>query len=129
MYTYRNSDVLWADASAARATAVCPNPSNGVGCFYGGLSQTTASTNLLNAGDRYGEGARLFDLKVAKNIRLGPTLTNIGVDVYNVFNSDAPLGYDDNWNSNVSLQPNANFWSVDSLTSPRFARLQVQILF
>ena len=47
------------------------------------------AVNLLNAGELYGEGLRLWDLKFAKNIRFAGKRVNLGVDIYNLFNSDA----------------------------------------
>ena len=127
-YTYRKDDVVWIGNSGGRATATCPTATNGIGCFYGG-NQTTATTNLINAGDKYGEGIRLFDVKLAKNIRFGNKRVNLGLDIYNLFNTDAALGYDNSFNNATTLQPNQNFWTVNSITSPRFARFQVQFDF
>ena len=62
------------------------------GCLTSNVSGTTVTQNLLG-NDSYGEGIRLFDIKFAKNIRFASKRLNIGVDVYNVFNSDAALGY------------------------------------
>jgi hypothetical protein len=57
------------------------------------------------------------------------------VDIYNLFNSDAAIGYDTTYNTlttqggAIVSTPNPNFWTVNSLTSPRFARFQVQFDF
>ena len=56
-----------------------------------------SDVELLDTGDIYGEGLRLWDLKFGKNIRFANKRLNIGVDIFNLFNSDAATGYDDNY--------------------------------
>jgi hypothetical protein len=87
--------------------------------------------NVLAAGEKYGEGVRLMDLKFAKNIRFANKRLNIGVDIYNLFNSDAILAYNTTYNSLVNgvSTVNQNFWTATQLVSPRFARFQVQFDF
>ena len=128
-------EAIWAEGSAARATnTTCPfgTPAGTVGCFNAQTSGTQGNAvNLLNAGEVYGEGLRLWDLKFAKNIRFASKRLNVGVDVYNLFNTDAALGYDNTYNtiSGGVSTVNPNFWTVNNLTSPRFVRLQVQFDF
>jgi len=116
-------------AFANQVTWVDPTR-NGTNFIAQATTQTNA-INLLNGGDKYGEGIRLTDLKFAKNIRFAGKRLNVGVDIYNLFNSDAALGYDSTYNSIVGGQSvvNANFWRVNNITSPRFARFQVQFNF
>ena len=95
------------------------------------------SVNLLS-NDTYGEGIRLLDFRLAKNIRFSGKRVNIGVDVFNAFNSDAALGYCatfPNPSQNIqgcgsaaagTLQP---WGSVNNITTPRYARFQVQFDF
>ena len=72
-----------------------------------------------------------MDLKLAKNVRFAGKRLKVGVDIYNLVNSDAALGYDNSYNSiqGGASVLNANFWTVNNLTSPRFARFQVQFDF
>jgi hypothetical protein len=100
---------------------------------------TNSQTNVaLLSNDTYGEGIRLFDFRLAKNIRFAGKRVNIGVDVFNVFNSDAALGY-------CATYPNPSLgiegcgtaaagtlipWgAVNNITTPRYARFQVQFDF
>ena len=41
----------------------------------------------------YGDRVNELDLRLAKNIRIGRVRTNVGVDIYNVFNSAPVLTY------------------------------------
>src|SRR5256885_3559429 len=54
-------------------------------------SAPTATVNLITPGTLYGDRVNELDLRLAKNIRIGRTRTNVGVDIYNVFNSAAAL--------------------------------------
>jgi len=67
--------------------------------------------NLLNTNELYGERVTTVDLKLAKNFRFRNTRATVGVDVYNLFNSDAIQDY------------------IDTYTIDRFARLSVQFYF
>jgi hypothetical protein len=138
--TYAKEQVTWDPASAARATAPCTGAQAGqVGCFIpsgGTVTATTYQVNLIDIGDLYGENVAQFDLKLAKNIRFGNKRLNVGVDVYNLFNSDAIIGYNDTYTLDNPATPavEVNNWNTPGgigggLISPRFARLQVQFDF
>ena len=73
----------------------------------------------------------LFDLKLAKNIRFGSKRATVGVDIYNVFNSDAIQDYNDTWTlDNPATPEDENLWGDPSgLVSPRFVRASVQFYF
>src|SRR5688572_23683931 len=85
-------EVIWEPNSAGRATSgtLCTGANAGqTGCFvagFGNPTQTTYETNVLDFGDLYGEAIVLFDLKLAKTLRMGNKRVNIGFDVYNLFN-------------------------------------------
>lgn len=71
--------------------------------------------NLLRLGDIYGDGASNVDLRFAKVLRLGKTRTNVGIDLYNVFNSNTasacqevgidPQEYDREYCSETGTRP------------------------
>jgi hypothetical protein len=129
-YTVFTNELTWVDPSRAANTSGCASGVNSAGCFTTG-SATQRTINLLNAGEAYGEGVRLVDLKFAKNVRFAGKRLNVGVDIYNLFNSDAILAYNNSYNS-VSggvATVNPNFWTASQLVSPRFARFQVQFDF
>jgi hypothetical protein len=109
-----------------------------------GFPSSTTDVNLLDIGDLYGEGIRLTDLTFAKNFRFKGKRINVGVNVYNLFNSDGATGYEDD--IEAWYDPNTRVWTigddpsttdfevnewrrVTGITTPRFARLQIQFDF
>jgi outer membrane receptor protein involved in Fe transport len=86
---------------------------------------------LLNTGQLYGEGYAEFDLKLAKNIRFANKRLNVGVDVYNLFNTDAIRTYQDNYDvaDNPATAVVEKWGQATGLLSPRFARLSIQFDF
>ena len=77
--------------------------------------------NLLNPGQMYGDRITQADLRFAKLLRFGRTRTNVGIDVYNVTNSNVPLGYVTVYGA-AWRQPN-------SILDARFVKLSAQIDF
>jgi hypothetical protein len=103
----------------------------GRGCFGVDRNAATQDINVLMSNELFGERITLFDLKLAKNIRFKNRRVTVGVDVFNVFNSDAITGY----NSNYILPENLasgeeNPWGTPTaLVSPRFAQFSLQLNF
>jgi hypothetical protein len=87
---------------------------------------------LLLSNEYWGERVTTFDVKIAKNIRFSGRRLQVGVDIYNVFNSDAVTSYVNNYTldnpSTPAVEPN-NWLNPMGLVSPRFVRLQVQFEF
>jgi hypothetical protein len=110
------ADIVWAQGSTA---------GRGQTVFL--TSGTTKTVNLVPNSSMYGEGHRQLDLKVAKVFRFGRTRANVGMDIFNLFNTDAITNY------NQTFSPNAtggNPWLTPTqLVQPRFARVQAQIDF
>jgi hypothetical protein len=79
----------------------------------------------------FGERIMLFDVKLAKNIRFAKRRVTVGVDVFNVFNSDAITGYNNNYILPENLAPGEeNPWGTPtSLVNPRFAQFSLQFNF
>jgi hypothetical protein len=138
-YTAFSSQVTW-EANPYRATnsTGCVLGAASAGCFTQGASATQTTVNLLANGEKYGEGLRLVDLKFAKNIRFSGKRLNIGFDVYNVFNADAALGYcatfpnpeRDIQGCGSAAAGTLRAWrTVDSITTPRYGRFQVNFDF
>jgi hypothetical protein len=129
--TFSKEEILWNPASAARATRPCATPANGVGCAGNNNDAQTVMINLLNNNELYGERVTTFDLKLAKNIRFHNKRAAIGVDVYNLFNSDAIQDYVDTYTlDNPATPQNENQWGQPfNIIAPRFARLSVQFYF
>jgi hypothetical protein len=94
------------------------------------MATTTAQALLSN--EMIGERTTLWDLKLAKNIRFANKRAVIGVDVYNLFNSDAIQSYQTNYtldNPNTPAVEVNNWLQPTGVVAPRFARLSVQFSF
>lgn len=121
--------VTWEPSSASRATLACTGAQAGqVGCFSPGLNITATNyrVNLLDPGDLYGSGYWIADLKLGKNIRFAGKRLNVGVDIYNLFNTDVVRDYQNTFPASGT----GVAWGTPTvLLSPRFARLQVQFDF
>jgi len=136
-------DLVWtSDAVILESSNPCATPTSVSCTLPAGQQRTTALTgnttgfttrNLLS-NDTYGEGIRLVDLRFAKNIRFGSKRLNLGMDVFNLFNSDAALAYCANFpnpSQNVlGCAQNTQPWaSVTNITTPRYARFQMTFDF
>jgi hypothetical protein len=144
-FVYNKNDITWNAASAGRATEPCTGAAAtaGTGCLGTGRNLQTVTIPLLLANEIMGERTTLFDLKLAKNIRFNNMRATVGVDIYNVFNSDAINSY----NGTISgsfvngvftpavdnpATPNneGNQWmNPTTLVSPRFVRMSLQFSF
>ena len=118
--TVSNTDVVWEPGSAARATGGAPDPVTGEPTptlFFTTVGNPTSTTvvNLLDSGDLYGEGLRIWDLKFAKNVRFANKRLNIGVDVFNLFNSDAATGYENDY---TAFRLPDGTWVADNPATP-----------
>jgi hypothetical protein len=129
--TYSKDQIIWNAESASRATLPCAVAANGTGCLGATRNTTTANVQLLLANEMIGERVTLFDVKVAKIIRFKGKRANIGLDIYNVFNSDAIVAYNGTFTPDNPATPNnENQWLLpQTLVSPRFVRASVQFSF
>jgi len=131
--TVLKEQVIWNAASADRATTPCTAPGTGVGCVgTGGATANTVSVNLLNRNELWGERTTTFDMKLAKNIRLRSKRVTFGVDVYNLFNSDAIQDYEDAFvpdNPATPQDESATWGTPQSVITPRFVRISLDFFF
>jgi hypothetical protein len=129
--TYSKDQVIWTPPSASRATEPCAVAANGVGCLDATRNTTTVVVPLLLNNEFYGQRVSLTDLKLAKNIRFSGKRISLGVDIYNLFNSDAITSYNATFTpDNPATPANENTWLQPmGLVSPRFMRLQIQVNF
>lgn len=81
------------------------------------------TVNLLEPGQKWGERVNEVDLKVAKVLRFGRTRTNVGVDIYNLFNANPVLTY------NQAFTPGGRWLVPTSVLSARFAKISASIDF
>jgi hypothetical protein len=87
--------------------------------------QAITFVNVVEPGTLYGDRINQVDLRVSKILRFGRSRTNVGLDLYNLFNTSATYQYFQNYDPTrpqVWLQPT-------SLVSARFAKLSVQVDF
>ena len=77
--------------------------------------------NLLVPGQQYGDRVNQVDLRAAKILRLGGTRTLVGFDLYNLFNSNPGLTY------NQAFGP--NYLRPTSILMPRFIRFNATVDF
>jgi hypothetical protein len=80
--------------------------------------------NLVTPGTLYGDRVNQLDVRLGKILRFGRTRTQIAVDVYNVANSAAVLGY------NQTFNPATTTWlTPTSVLSARFVKLSANVDF
>jgi hypothetical protein len=102
----------------------------------------TQTVNLLDFGDLYGERYNNWDMTFRKNFRFAGKRANFGIDVYNIFNSDAATAYesdyevfraaDGSWVEDNPLTPEVerNTWgTITQIVNPRFFRLSMSLDF
>jgi len=93
----------------------------------GSLINGTTTVNLLLPGELYPDDRlNQVDMRFAKIVRFGSTRADIGVDLYNLFNTNDTTTFDANFAYATSgatwLQPTA-------IVPPRFARFNVTFSF
>jgi hypothetical protein len=80
--------------------------------------------NLVEPGTLYGDRITQVDLRVSKILRFSGRRATVGVDVFNLFNTNAVYQY------NLTYSGNGATWlQPSSLVSARFAKLSVQVDF
>jgi hypothetical protein len=84
----------------------------------------TQAVNLVRQGEVYGPRINTVDLRVTKVLRFGSTRTNVGLDLYNLFNSNTGTAFNQNFGTDglTWLRPT-------SVLSPRFLRFNVTFDF
>jgi hypothetical protein len=120
------SAAVWESASAHRAAGTEFFDTTGT------TGSATQEVNVLDLGDMYGERRTLVDLNLQKNIRFASKRFSFGVNIYNVFNSDAITGYEDDFIPDDPATPavEVNPWRTPtSILSPRFMRFTVSVDF
>ena len=87
---------------------------------------TSETVNLIRQGDVYGDQVNALDMRFAKILRFKGTRANVGIDVYNIANSNTPSTYQAVYNPD----PAQNRWlQPTAVVLPRFVRFNVQFDF
>jgi hypothetical protein len=84
----------------------------------------SAFVNVVEPGTLYGDRINQVDMRVSKILRLGGTRMNVGVDLFNLFNTNAVYQYATTYAGN-----GASWLQPSSLVTARFAKLSAQIDF
>ena len=91
-----------------------------------GGAQTTF-VNLVEPGDLYGDRITQIDFRVAKILRYGRTRTNVGLDLFNLFNASPVATYNQSFVRRRG--PGASWLQPSSIIGARIAKLSVQFDF
>jgi hypothetical protein len=83
----------------------------------------SVTVNLIEPGEVFGDRVNTIDLRLAKILRFGRTRTNVGVDLYNIFNASAVLNY------NQAFNPGGRWLVPTTVMAARFAKLSASIDF
>ena len=87
---------------------------------------TTVPINLVAPGQVWGDRVNALDFRFAKIVRFGRARNTIGIDIYNITNSDAILTYNQTFNPAVTTGSQA-WLAPTSVLTPRFVKIGAQI--
>jgi hypothetical protein len=87
-------------------------------------SAPNATINIIEPGDFRGDRINNVDLRLAKVLRIGRTRTNVGIDIYNLFDAAPVLTYTQTYSPTTTtwLRPN-------SVLAARFMKFSVNFDF
>ncbi len=86
----------------------------------------TQDVDLLLPGQEYGDRLNTVDMRFAKVLRFGRYRANVGMDVYNLTNSNTATTYETVYDPATN---GARWMQPTGVLSPRFARFNVQVDF
>ena len=89
----------------------------------------TATVNLIQPGTLYGDRVNEIDLRVAKILKFGRTRTNVGLDLYNLFNRAPVLTYNQAFVLPSAANPTGSWLTPTSVLTPRFVKISAQFDF
>jgi hypothetical protein len=90
------------------------------------LSTGNTDLDIVDSEHRlFGEGRRTqVDMRFAKVLRFGRSRTDVGVDLYNLLNTNYVTGYDDTFTVGSDT-----FYTPETIYAPRFVRLNFTVNF
>jgi hypothetical protein len=95
---------------------------------FAGLGSQTITVNLIEPGTLYGERVNQVDMRFAKVLRFGRTRSTVGIDLYNITNSNAVLTYIQTFSPTVTTGT-AAWLRPTSVLQARFVKFSAQIDF
>jgi len=113
---------LAANYTVANAATTLGRPFNGTG-------GQTITVNLVEPGTLYGDRVNQVDMRFAKVLRFGRTRATVGVDLYNIANSDTPLGYNQTFIVPDPVNPASKWLRPTSVLHPRYVKIGAQLDF
>src|SRR6187401_606491 len=94
------------------------------------LANGTTTINLLRPGELYpDERVNQLDMRIAKILRFGGRRADVGIDIYNVFNSSDTTAFDQTFTYTVTTANPQRFLFPTSIVAPRFARFNLTLSF
>jgi len=92
---------------------------------------TTTINNLIDNSQKiWGDRRTQVDMRFAKVLRFGRTRSDIGIDLFNLFNANYPTAYNATYTYNLDNTPRAAGWATPtSIYTPRFVRLNYTVDF
>jgi hypothetical protein len=79
--------------------------------------------DLVAPGEVWGDRINEIDIRVAKILKFGRLRTNVGLDIFNLINSNRILTY------NQTFAPGGSWLTPQSVLTPRFVKISAQIDF
>jgi len=92
----------------------------------GSNANGTTTVNLVEPAQVYGDRVTQIDMRFAKVLRFGRRRIDIGVDLYNLFNTNDPAGYEQTFDYDTQ---GASWLRPSSIVPPRFARVNASVNF
>ncbi|HEU4691088.1 MAG TPA: hypothetical protein VFS23_22120, partial [Vicinamibacterales bacterium] len=92
----------------------------------GSNANGTTTVNLVEPAQVYGERVTQIDMRFAKILRFGTRRADIGVDLYNLFNTNDPAGYEQAFDYATQ---GASWLRPTSIVPPRFVRVNLTLNF
>jgi hypothetical protein len=91
------------------------------------LATGTTTVNLLKPGQLYTlQRTTLVDMRFAKILRLAGSRTDVGIDLYNLFNSNVTTAYQQTYEQRTN---GAAWLTPTAIAAPRLARVHVTFSF
>ena len=92
----------------------------------GGFANGNTTVNLLIPGELYGDRVNQVDMRFAKILRFGGTRLDVGLDLYNLFNSNHTTGYEEVFDFATN---GASWLQTTNIVSPRFVRVNMTVSY
>jgi hypothetical protein len=88
----------------------------------GGFAEGNTTVALLRPGERYPQQLRTVDMRFAKIFRFGRTRADLGIDLYNLFNTNTATGYNGTFGF-----AGAGWLNPTAIQNPRFLRFNLTV--